>query len=361
MTCNETAEFVSALCDGERIPAAAATHIGDCPVCQLRLNDYVRMGIELKRIASVNTAEAAPEVVWGKQRWFPPNWGQMGRQTMRIPRVVFAMLVMLITVLATGLVLARAGNPKSYVEFKMHDQSGTAEYLLTLSELRNQASSFKGWQQMQEGHLGYIVREIDSKDGAEEFGIRAQMFPSSMDERSGLDQLSKAPEQVQWCVPGHEVRIPVASAEFTVQLLTALPEAFDPAKRPFLPNPDQLRLMSPVVLRDAKLVGDGNRMSAIASREANVAWFFVPGEGAFLFSLDKFEGAVEGQLKNSQVAFRSEGQSYLLLTGAPIVGGEQERTIWAAHAPKAKFRFDGKETTAIGAVRASDVPSFLGN
>jgi hypothetical protein len=366
MKCNEAAEFVSALCDGERIPAATATHIGGCPECQLRLNDYVRMGIELKRIASINTAEAAPEVVWGKQRWFPLNWGQIGRQTMRIPRVVFAMLMMLITVLAAGLVLARTGNTKSYVEFKIRDQDGTVEYLMTLSELRGKASGVRGWQDMRDGNLGYIIREIESKEGAEKLGIRALKFPLGAEQHSALEQVSKAPEQVQWYVPGQEVHIPVAgyeSSEITVQLATKLPEAFDPAKRPFLPEAGELRLMSPALLRESKLVGDGNNMSATASAEASVAWFHVPGEGLFLFSLDKFEGAIAGQLENSRVEFRSEGQSYLLLTGAPLVGGDQgHRTIWVAHVSKPKITLNGKEleNRGIGAMRTSDVPGFFG-
>ncbi len=53
MICTEAAEFVSALCDGEIIPPTAAEHIGTCPACQARLRDYLNLGVELRRTASL--------------------------------------------------------------------------------------------------------------------------------------------------------------------------------------------------------------------------------------------------------------------------------------------------------------------
>jgi predicted anti-sigma-YlaC factor YlaD len=52
MRCEDAEEFVSALCDGERIPREAAEHIGECEKCRTWLQDYAMLGAELRRTAS---------------------------------------------------------------------------------------------------------------------------------------------------------------------------------------------------------------------------------------------------------------------------------------------------------------------
>ncbi len=65
MKCEEAAEFVSALCDGEKIPRAAAEHVGECDVCATRLTEYAEMGAELRRVASLESTETSP-LTWAK-------------------------------------------------------------------------------------------------------------------------------------------------------------------------------------------------------------------------------------------------------------------------------------------------------
>ena len=55
MRCEEAAEFVSALCDSERIPREAAEHIGECEKCRAWLQDYAMLGAELRRTASLDS------------------------------------------------------------------------------------------------------------------------------------------------------------------------------------------------------------------------------------------------------------------------------------------------------------------
>ena len=51
MKCEEAAEFVSAVCDGELIPPDIASHIGKCERCGALLRDFVEIGAELRRMA----------------------------------------------------------------------------------------------------------------------------------------------------------------------------------------------------------------------------------------------------------------------------------------------------------------------
>ena len=171
--------------------------------------------------------------------------------------------------------------------------------VLSSSELEAKPREFV--QPMPDGNLAYVARLIDSKEGSVEIGIRAQKFPSTLDSHSALEQVRNAPEQTNWYVAGQKVPVPVKgyeSFEITGQLLTEPPE-HDDAREPFLPENGEVRLSSPVLLRNGKLVGDLNGATAYAPA-GYVAAFYAPGEGLFLFSLDTFDGAVEATLENSR-------------------------------------------------------------
>lgn len=73
MRCEEAAEFVSALCDGESIPQGAAEHIGVCETCQALLKEYGEIGTELRRVASLESPLEARARTWEKrtETWFP--------------------------------------------------------------------------------------------------------------------------------------------------------------------------------------------------------------------------------------------------------------------------------------------------
>src|SRR5215831_21417803 len=107
MKCEEAAEFVSAVCDGELIPPHAAEHIGECGECHALLNQYVQIGAELRRVASVEMPRAVRAGAWTRKPWrFSTIW-QKGWETMRIPRLAFATLVLATLALGSGLVLKR--------------------------------------------------------------------------------------------------------------------------------------------------------------------------------------------------------------------------------------------------------------
>jgi hypothetical protein len=100
MKCAEAAEFVSALCDGERIPPAEAEHVGVCETCSVRLREYLEMGAELRRLASLELTEETRARGWTKTPRITPSWWLKGWETIRIPRIAFALL--LIAIVAVG-------------------------------------------------------------------------------------------------------------------------------------------------------------------------------------------------------------------------------------------------------------------
>ena len=52
MNCQEVQPRISALHDGESVSREVADHIRSCSACRARLEDYARMGVELRLLAS---------------------------------------------------------------------------------------------------------------------------------------------------------------------------------------------------------------------------------------------------------------------------------------------------------------------
>ena len=103
MNCDEAAEYVSALCDGVTVPLAAAEHVNVCETCRKRLKEYVELGTEMRRLASLEIAEASlPQFVGAERRNFTATIWQNARKTMRIPRLAFATLLAAVVVLGSG-------------------------------------------------------------------------------------------------------------------------------------------------------------------------------------------------------------------------------------------------------------------
>jgi len=115
MTCEEAVDFVSALCDGERIPREVAEHIGQCGDCRARLRDYAILGAELRRTARLHSPENVPAIEGllstaekvvmqrAKEASRFTGWWRKGGEVMKIPRFVFAILILVIIGLSSGL------------------------------------------------------------------------------------------------------------------------------------------------------------------------------------------------------------------------------------------------------------------
>jgi hypothetical protein len=107
MKCEEAAEFVSALIDGERIPREAAEHVGQCETCGSRLKEYAGMGAGLRCAASLESVEEPRVRRWEQKRGIASHWWWKGWETMRIPRFAFVLLLVAVFVLASSLAIGR--------------------------------------------------------------------------------------------------------------------------------------------------------------------------------------------------------------------------------------------------------------
>jgi len=348
MICKDVAEYISALCDGETIPAAAAQHIAACPECEARLGDYLAVGIELRRTASLALAEAIPSRTWIKPQNLVATWWQKGWETMRIPRVAFAVLIVGMLVVASALVVgkARARDTGTVVLLTTAFPNGIIADCPLSTQGNTGSCYWNGGVGSQ--FLAYKVRLL-SRDGSRVLlGIRILTYPLA----SGSHDISSfvnddEPGRKVWLEPGAPLKFDVP--EVGALILKGKWLDHMPVMGTLDPAPNELRLGRPLLLKDKAVVGDlssaiGGFYSQDHQDEAMA--FYIPGEGRFLISQVPMKGAVEAQVALSRISFEEGGHSWELVSGVPVCRADH---VWALHQPhfrlKAMAPFGGNHVT----------------
>ncbi|HEY2352481.1 MAG TPA: hypothetical protein VGH83_08205 [Candidatus Acidoferrum sp.] len=339
MNCEEVAEFVSALCDGATIPREVAGHIGGCQACRARLNAYADMGVELKRIASLEPPATMKARSWEKEQRIRMKWWQGGRATMKIPRFAFASMLALILLLSSSLVLVRArtnvGGPVLVLSYRILPDGNTVRCVITTdgnSSTNHCSDSNSGtW-----GLLTLNIRFVSKDGGRTQLGVRTRYESQILQPKQGnTDDLKDVPEKIVSIGPGEKQQIFVSGLgeiELTGEYLDHMPalrygpdESLDPRKSEF-------RIISPVLVRGKEIVLNLVGSSSIDSGDQDATlMIYNPGEGRYLISTIPFEGAVEGSVQLGQIKFNLEGHDYLLLTAMPTTRSEH---VWVAHDPQ---------------------------
>jgi hypothetical protein len=338
MKCEEAAEFVSSLCDGEMIPREVAEHIGTCAFCHARLDAYSAMGAELRRIASLEqpaTMKAGPWETEQRVRL----WWRKGSATMRIPRFAFASMLALILLLSSGLVLVRArtGGRGSVLvlTFKLLPDGATGDCIITTDG--NAKTDECGYTPgVRGGMLGLKFRFVSREGDRTQLGVQAT-YKSHADSFHIIDDFKDVPERTVWVEPGEQEQITVSGlgeVELTGEYLDHMPSLRFRPKETLDPQENEFRVVAPVLIRGKELLFNlaGSNSIDSGDRDATVMIYY-PGEGRYLISTAPFEGAIEGSVEPGQIKFNLDGQDYLLLTAMPTTRSEH---VWVSHDPQYK-------------------------
>lgn len=325
MMCDQIAEFVSALCDGETAPPAAAEHIGSCSECQKRLREYIEMGVELRRVASLNMAAPVPPPGWKREpRTFTSYW-QKGWETMKIPRFAFALLVAAIIVLGSSLAMVKVGARSEgnvallTLDFGSGQPSGC---VLAINDKR--ADSCAGIRPVEKAMVGYQI-DLAGHDGNRlELAIRFKTHAPGARFSVPTD-LEDAPQQQVWFEPGEATRIEIApgiTMSLTGQWTDHVPSfAAQGDSHDLDPGPDELRMVGPLLLQGKTVAGDMSGGIASVDKPNMAVVVYMPGPGRFLVSLTAAPGAVSGKVEMNRISFSMDGKDYVFVTGAPVTRG----------------------------------------
>ena len=345
MKCEDAAEFLSALHDGEKIPRAAAEHLGGCEDCRDKLIAYSAVGAELRRIASLSEPCELPAGTWSTEmNRRSTSWWQKAGQSMQIPRFAFALMLCAILVLSGGLVMARAkaGSAGTVLRLRTTLPLGKKPFDCYMAETeedpRENCSEFH--HVAPDGVLSVGVRFIRRDGQRSEVGVKAvydNIYPQWMLGKASDERLTDVVEEKLWIEPGEsqKVEIPgLGSMEITGEYTDHIPPFPFSEDDTIDVKPNVFRLNGPVLLRGKEVVFNfGGASGGFVDKPGAGDAVYWPGEGRFLFSLRPFTGAVEGTVSGSQIGFKMEGQTYTLLTGVPATSAE---LVWIKHEPNYK-------------------------
>ncbi len=210
MKCEEAGEFVSAICDGESIPVSAAEHVDLCEICRCRLKEYAEIGAELRLVASLKSSEEPEVHHWRKEQRVKRNWWRRGWETMRIPRLAFAFLLLAVVGLSSNLLIGRVRAHTHGKVLMLTAKPAEGHTLLCGLHLGDNVQFCK-FVQMEgaAGGLGVYKFRIISDDGENvQLGIRSERAYSKVS-NDDIDGLSETP---YWFRAGETLRVNVPGA-----------------------------------------------------------------------------------------------------------------------------------------------------
>ena len=346
MNCKEVGEYISALCDGERIPRDAAEHLGGCESCRAQLNEYAAMGPELRRLASLEEAAvAAPRD--GTRTVNKAGWWQKGLTTMRIPKLAFGVMLIAIIALSSGLVMvrARAGAAAGrFLELKYKiapsglAHSGRVDICIMRVDGSQKGNTCDFVDHGREGLLLMNTRLTGKVGESAQLRIRAKYVPGDGDAEVDYNEalFKDIPEKALSLEPGEKRDVEVAGLgriEVEGEYLDHIPPLVYRPQETLDPDPKEFRIVAPVLVRDNQVIANADGSSIDTGASDATLMLYVPGEGRYLVSLVPFEGAVEGSVHLGKITFSLQGHDYLLLTSMPITVSEH---VWVKHEPDFK-------------------------
>jgi hypothetical protein len=344
MNCTQAAECISALFDSQSISREVAAHLVDCPECRAQLNEYAEMSAELRDFASAAAPQAIPE---GRWRLAEPaaanNWLKKWRETMRIPRFAFGLMVIAIFALSGSLALVKArpgGSGPTFLLTTKYPLKGGVFHCSYKNYSGGLGPTCRGVEELGPvGQLLVSVQPVGREEDRVQLAVKVKYDPSAAlaAARSSSDALSKALESVSeekyWLKPEEPLSIPVASLgnlEVSGQFVDYAPIVPHRPNEPFDPLPEEFRLWNPVLLCNNRILVNMAPLKATDTGNDAAAMLYSPGLGRLVFSSVPVQGGIEGKLQVNQVGFTLDGKDYLLIAGAPITRSDR---IWVLYQP----------------------------
>jgi hypothetical protein len=347
MRCEDAAEFVSALYDGETIPRAAAEHVSLCQACQSQLKEYIEMGVELRRVASLDAESEVKDRTWEKQRGTIRRWWQKGWETMRIPRMAFVLLLTVVVALSSGLTLigVRAHEHGTVAILKIAPPDEETVMNIMPCPLSTEDKNYSDCDNsvgMRSGSFSYKIKLLSRDGNRIQLGVRAAFVNRANSTETVAQKLQGATEREYWFEPGETLKIDVdglGPVAVTGEWQDHMPYfAKMDVEHNLEPGPNELRMISPILLRSDRVVFDAKGGAATSSGPNPAFWVNVPGDGIYVLSMSPMPDSVQAHAVDNRVTFEIGGQSYQFVTGAPITRAEK---VWILHRAGAKSPMNG--------------------
>lgn len=335
--CAAAAPAISALHDGEPIGCEEAEHIANCAACRQTWRDYAEMKAELRLLAARSAPEPAElPAQFPRAPFRPSHWPRSWFAGVLVPRAAAVLAGVVIVALMVSLaVVVRARDDGPWFQFSLSAEHGDG-VSSSVGALQSPGTPAEAGFLVLGSNSEVVVmcvRTIDIRDGMARIEVRARGFRPRIDNRAAFATLQSVTPVEYTYTPGARLDIPVEGRSPLHLVGRIFP--YRPAQLVEL-NPHELveneiALRRPVLLRDKRIIWDGEGGGASAwGKQAAVA-YYVPGEGRFVIALEPFENATEGQADESCMKFQEAGVEYRIFSMQAITGGQQPRRIWVWH------------------------------
>jgi hypothetical protein len=328
MEHQEALPFVSAVLDGQTVPAEASRHIQACSECLARLHEYVEMGAELRLVAAALDAEVE------ERQCSPPPvtrfsfWAQAWKARVPVPRLALALGIVAIVALSVGFGYLQAQGHHQVFHFVISSpQAEGIEHWGANVPIGGEMIYGAG---SPKGTVWALFRVLGIREGVLRLAVQARRFDSKTSGTEAKRALADVPAREYKYIPGDTLEIAVADWGTLSLKGEYLDQAAKfPWENPSIePWPNEIMLKGPALVKGKELVFQSAELAAEAAGENPTVSLYAPGEGRFVFRLQPFEGAVEGLAEYGHARFQLNGQDYFLSCATPITGGQQPRQIW---------------------------------
>ena len=351
MRCDEVAEYVSAICDGETIPHDAAAHLRECAVCSGLIQEYIVLGVALRREASLEfSAPSTPH--WETKTGVIYRLWRKGWGTMRIPRVAFAAIVLMALIaVGAGWKMIRVGAQGTgsvvLLTIEREGQSEPAICPLSVVDPHDGGCAFGGEIDPMKNTAPAVSFKVAGRtaDGVRllvKTTIHTAANPNVREEdrhepNPSMDKadLVRQSSREMLLVPGVPLKIQVEGMG-TMTLRAEWSDHMPPWRGMLTnidPGPTELRISNPFLLKEDTRIGDITASAGTENGFEHGVAIVYPEAGRYLFSLAPIKDAVVGDIKENRIDFEYNGANFVLLTGAPI---SRQKKVWIRAQPNYK-------------------------
>ena len=331
MNCNEAEAYLSALYDGEAVPAEVAQHVAGCGECRKVLADYAQMGAEMRLAAAVESPHLPPLKLEPRTHTLAFLWKRIA-----VPRAALATLIAAVVLAPIGVSLLRAQSRPLWFQFAFGLDPNEQSNSYTVAKA-GYDSSF-GLLALHNGApigLNMQIRVLDLSENDAVLRVRAiagQITPEGRLNQVKRISLDHTPD-VHYR-PGDVLPIPIeggGTVYIKGQIFDHQPKiAFGyPLEAPG----GQLVVRWPVLMKSHELLADMTGATSTYDKPDRVLSLGAGTNGVFRFALHPFPGAVQGEAEWGEINFKLDGEDYRLIAAAPITGGDQPAPVWVRRDP----------------------------
>lgn len=191
--------------------------------------------------------------------------------------------------------------------------------------------------------VGYEFTMLSKNGNQVELGVRTDVRAPETSFSTG--DIAKTPQATYLFEPGETLKLNVAgvgTTHVTGEWTDHVP-VFPGEHHDLDPGPNELRVISPLLLKGKQVVADREGDSTSASSGQGI-YIYSSTIGRYLISLSPMQGAVQAHVVLNRISFQWDGDDYVFVTGAPVTRSNQQ--VWVLY--EKDYKSDGIGVFGVG-------------